>query len=70
MKRIVGAGSSAASRVEPDDADGAMTGVCFCDFSEDGEIRAVTGRWPTPAELPASRAHLVGRYRATGRRPR
>jgi hypothetical protein len=62
VKRIVGSGVSAASWVELTDADGTMTGVCFFDFNEDGKIQAITDFWPTRAELPASRAHLVERY--------
>jgi hypothetical protein len=62
VKRIVADGRGAASWVELTDADGTMTGVCFFDFTEDGKIQAITDFWPTPAELPASRAHLVERY--------
>ena len=62
VERIVGEGRRAASWVELTDADGTMTGVCFFDLSEDGKIQTVTDFWPTKAELPASRAHLVERY--------
>jgi hypothetical protein len=44
------------------DADGTPPGVCFFDLAEDGRIAAITDFWPTPAELPASRALLVERY--------
>ena len=44
------------------DADGTQPGVCFFDLAEDGRIAAITDFWPAPAELPASRAHLVERY--------
>jgi hypothetical protein len=62
VQRIVGGGAHAASWVEITDADGPMTGVCFFDLAGDGRIAAITDFWPTPAELPASRAYLVERY--------
>jgi hypothetical protein len=36
--------------------------AAFFDLAEDGRIAAITDFWPAPAELPASRAHLVERY--------
>jgi predicted ester cyclase len=62
VQRIVGAGAHAASWVEITDDDETMTGVCFFDLAGDGRIQAITDFWPVPAELPASRAHLVERY--------
>jgi ketosteroid isomerase-like protein len=62
VKRIVAEGGRAASWIEITDADGVMTGVCFFDLTADGKIEAITDFWPTPSELPASRAHLVERY--------
>lgn len=62
VQRIVGAGAHAASWVEITDTDGTMTGVCFFDLADDGRIQAITDFWPTPAELPPSRARLVERY--------
>ena len=41
---------------------GPMTGVCFFDLTAEGKIQAITDFWPTQAELPPSRAHLVERY--------
>jgi len=62
VERIVGEGRHAASWVEFSDASDGYPGVCFFDLDEDGRIARITDFWPTPAELPASRAHLVERY--------
>jgi ketosteroid isomerase-like protein len=62
VKRIVGEGRHAASWIEMADAGGIQPGVCFFDLAEDGRIAEITDFWPAPAELPASRAHLVERY--------
>jgi hypothetical protein len=62
VMRIVGEGQHAASWIEMTDADGTQPGVCFFDLAQDGRIAAITDFWPAPAELPASRAHLVERY--------
>jgi hypothetical protein len=59
---LVGEGRHAASWIEMAGAAGAQPGVCFFDLAEDGRIAAITDFWPTPAELPDSRAHLVERY--------
>jgi hypothetical protein len=37
-------------------------GLCFFEFDDDGLVARITDFWPEPAELPASRAHLVERY--------
>ena len=34
----------------------------FAVVQADGQITRITDFWPDPYELPASRAHLVGRY--------
>ena len=43
-------------------ADGTQDGLCFFDLTDDGKIAKITDFWPTPSELPDSRAHLVERY--------
>jgi SnoaL-like domain len=62
VQRIVGEGRPAASWIEMAIAGDSQPGVCFFDLAEDGRIAAITDFWPAPAELPASRAHLVERY--------
>ncbi|HEY2551345.1 MAG TPA: nuclear transport factor 2 family protein [Streptosporangiaceae bacterium] len=62
VERVVGHGGHAASWIHMHDAGEEYPGVCFFDFSEDGLIARITDFWPTPAELPASRAHLSERY--------
>ena len=62
VERVVGEGQHAASWVEFADGDDRYPGVCFFDLDADGLIARVTDFWPTPAEVPASRAHLVERY--------
>ena len=52
----------AASCIEMTYADGAQDGLCFFDLTDDGKIAEITDFWPTPSELPDSRAHLVERY--------
>jgi hypothetical protein len=37
-------------------------GLCFFDLDEHGRIARITDFWPTAAEIPASRSHLVERY--------
>lgn len=61
-QRIVGEGRHAASWIQFSDADDHYPGLCFFDLDEDGRIVQITDFWPTPSELPASRAHLVERY--------
>lgn len=61
-ERIVGEGRHAASWIEFSDAGDHYPGLCFFDLDEDGRIARITDFWPTAAELPASRAHLVERY--------
>jgi hypothetical protein len=60
--RIVGEGGHAASWIEMNDEGETYPGVCFFDLADDGRIARITDFWPTPSELPASRAHLVERY--------
>jgi ketosteroid isomerase-like protein len=62
VERIVGEGRHAASWVEMSDAGDRYPGLCFFDIDEDGQIARITDFWPTPAELPGSRSHLVERY--------
>lgn len=62
VKRIIAEGRHAASWIEFSDAGDRYPGVCFFDLDENGRIARITDFWPTPAELPASRAHLVERY--------
>ena len=62
VERIVGEGHHAASWIEFSDAGERYPGLCFFDLDEDGRIAVITDFWPTPTELPASRAHLVERY--------
>jgi predicted ester cyclase len=62
VERIVGEGRHAASWAEFSDAGDRYPGVCFFDLDENGRIARITDFWPTPTELPDSRAHLVERY--------
>lgn len=62
VERIVGEGRHAASWIEFSDADDSYPGVCFFDLDDDGRIARITDFWPTPTDLPGSRAHLVERY--------
>ncbi len=62
VERIIGEGRHAASWIEFSDAADHYPGLCFFDLDEDGRIARITDFWPTPTELPASRAHLVERY--------
>jgi predicted ester cyclase len=62
VKRIVAEDRHAASWIEFSDAGDHYPGVCFFDLDENGQIAQITDFWPTPVELPASRAHLVERY--------
>ena len=62
VERIVGEGRHAASWIEFSDAGDRYPGLCFFDLDEDGRIARITDFWPTPDELPDSRAHLVERY--------
>jgi hypothetical protein len=62
VQRIVGEGQHAASWTEFTWPGGAQSGLCFFDLADDGKIALITDFWPEPAELPASRAHLVERY--------
>jgi predicted ester cyclase len=62
VKRIVAEGRHAASWIEFSDAGDHYPGLCFFDLDENGRIARITDFWPTPTELPASRAHLVERY--------
>jgi ketosteroid isomerase-like protein len=60
--RIVGEGRHAASWIEMADGGDHYYGVCFFDMDESGRIVRITDFWPTPTEVPASRAYLVERY--------
>jgi predicted ester cyclase len=62
VERVIGEGRHAASWIEFSDAGEHYPGLCFFDLDEDGRIGRITDFWPTPAGLPASRAHLVERY--------
>ncbi len=62
VERIVGEGRHAASWIQFSDAGDHYPGLCFFDLDENGQIARITDFWPTPHELPASRAHLVERY--------
>jgi ketosteroid isomerase-like protein len=62
VHRIVAEGRHAASWIEMTYADGTQSGLCFFELREDGKIAEITDFWPTPSELPESRAHLVERY--------
>ena len=62
LQRIVGEGRHGASWLEFSDAGDRYPGLCFFDLDEHGRIARITDFWPAPAELPASRAHLVERY--------
>ena len=62
VQRIIGEGRHGASWLEFSDAGDRYPGLCFFDLDEDGRIARITDFWPMPAELPASRAHLVERY--------
>ena len=62
VERIIGEGRHAASWIEFSDAGDRYPGLCFFDLDEDGRIARITDFWPTPTELPGSRAHLVERY--------
>ena len=60
--RIVGEGRHASSWIEFSDEGDQYPGLSFFDLDGDGRVAGITDFWPTPAELPASRAHLVERY--------
>jgi ketosteroid isomerase-like protein len=62
VQRIVGEGSHAASWIQMSEDGDHYPGLCFFDLGSDGRIARITDFWPTPYELPASRAHLVERY--------
>jgi ketosteroid isomerase-like protein len=61
-ERVIGEGRHAASWIEFSDAGDRYPGVCFFDLDDDGRIARITDFWPTPTDLPVSRAHLVERY--------
>jgi SnoaL-like protein len=62
VQRIVGQGSHAASWIQMSEGGDHYPGLCFFDLGSDGRIARITDFWPTPYELPASRAHLAERY--------
>jgi hypothetical protein len=62
VERIIGEGRRAASWIQMTEPGDSYPGLCFFDLDEHGQIARITDFWPTPAELPASRAHLVERY--------
>jgi len=62
VERIIAEGRHAASWIQfLDDGDN-YPGLCFFDLDEQGQIARLTDFWPTPAEVPAGRAHLAERY--------
>jgi ketosteroid isomerase-like protein len=62
VQRIVGDGQHAASWIQMSEGGEHYPGLCFFDLDSDGRIARISDFWPTPYELPASRAHLVERY--------
>jgi predicted ester cyclase len=62
VQQIIGEGPQAASWIEAITPEGTLTGLCFFDLGDDGQITQITDFWPEPYDLPASRAHLVERY--------
>ena len=62
VRRIVAEPPSAASWIEMSEGNDSYPGVCFFELGAGGRIAKITDFWPAPAELPASRAHLVERY--------
>jgi ketosteroid isomerase-like protein len=62
VERITGEGRHAASWIQMTESGDSYPGLCFFDLDERGQIARITDFWPTAAELPASRAHLVERY--------
>ena len=62
VQRVVAEGQHAASWIEMTTGEGTQPGLCFFDLGDDGLITRITDFWPSPYELPASRAHLVERY--------
>ena len=62
VQRIVGGGRRAASWIQMSEGGEHYPGLCFFDLDSDGRIVRISDFWPTPYELPASRAHLVERY--------
>ena len=62
VERIIGEGRHAASWVQFSEPGDQYPGLCFFDLDDNGRIARITDFWPTAAELPASRAHLVERY--------
>jgi hypothetical protein len=62
VERIIGEGRHAASWIQMAEPGDSYPGLCYFDLDERGQIGRITDFWPTPAELPASRAHLVERY--------
>jgi ketosteroid isomerase-like protein len=62
VQRIVGDGQHAASWIQMSEGEEHYPGLCFFDLDSDGQIVRISDFWPTPYELPASRAHLVERF--------
>lgn len=62
VERIVGEGRHAASWTQFSDADDEYPGLTFFDLDEEGFIARIIDFWPTPHELPGTRAHLVERF--------
>jgi len=62
VQRIIGGGRHAASWIQMSEGGERYPGLCFFDLDSDGRIVRISDFWPTPYELPASRAHLVERY--------
>jgi hypothetical protein len=62
VQRIDAEGRHAASWIRFSDAGDHYPGLCFFDLDPGGRITRITDFWPGPAEVPAGRAHLAGRY--------
>jgi hypothetical protein len=62
VQRIVAEPRHAVSWIQMSEPGSTYPGLCFFDIDDEGRIARITDFWPEPAELPASRAHLVERY--------
>ena|ERR1700735_2766281 len=62
VERIVGQGRHAASWIQITGDGDPYPGLCFFELDRDGRIARITDFWPTPSEVPASRAYLAQPY--------
>lgn len=62
VEQIVGQGRHAASWIQITGDGDPYPGLCFFELDRDGRIARITDFWPTPSEVPASRAHLAQLY--------